>query len=281
MEQLRREIPRFLGNPLTLMAVLVLGLVCVIILCPQWLASHEPYKIVASEKLQPPSRLHLFGTDEFGRDVYSRVIYGARASVLTALTVVIFACTVGTTVGSLSGYSGGWADAIIMRIVDIMLAFPALVLAMAIVTALGRGLLNAMIAIVLIWWGQYARLVRGQVLQIKEKVYVDAALAIGVPSGRILVRHILPNCFSVILVKCTLDVAIAILFTSFMSFLGLGVQPPQAEWGADVSIGRHYLLDAWWYPTFPGLAIFVTVMALNLFGDALRDILDVKLQGSS
>jgi peptide/nickel transport system permease protein len=281
IEQLRRMAPRFLSNPLTLTAILVLSLVCVVILCPQRLAPYEPYKIVAKEKLQPPSRLHLFGTDEFGRDVLSRAIYGARPSVLTAVTVVIFACTVGTVVGSAAGYGGPLADAVIMRIVDIMLAFPALVLAMAIVTALGRGLMNAMIAIVLIWWGQYARLVRGQVLQIKEKVYVDAALAIGVPPARILIRHILPNCVSVILVKCTLDVALAILFTAFMSFLGLGVQPPQAEWGADVSTGRHYLLDAWWYPTFPGLSIFVTVMALNLFGDALRDVLDVKLQGSA
>ena len=279
-EQLRRTIPRFLGNPLILMSVLVLGLVCVVILFPQRLAPYEPYKIVAAEKLQPPSRLHLFGTDEFGRDVLTRVIYGTRPSVLTAVTVVIFACIVGTIVGSLAGYGDPLADAILMRIVDVMLAFPALVLAMAIVTALGRGLLNAMIGIVLIWWGQYARLVRGQVLQIKAKGYVEAALAIGVPPTRILIRHILPNCLSVILVKSTLDVALAILFTSFLSFLGLGVPPPTAEWGADVSMGRHYLLDAWWYPTFPGLAIFATVMAVNLFGDALRDVLDVRLQGS-
>jgi peptide/nickel transport system permease protein len=281
VQQLLRIVRRLLRNPLAVVAMLVLGLLLIVVVFPQWFAQYDPYEIVPGQRLLPPSRSHLFGTDEIGRDVLSRVIYGARTSVVTAVTVVLFACTVGTIVGALAGYGGPILDAIIMRIVDITLAFPALVLAMAIVAAIGRGLLKAMIAMVLIWWAQYARLVRGQVLQIREREFVQAAQAIGAPNSRILIRHILPNCLSPILVKATLDVAVAILFTSFLSFLGLGVQPPEAEWGVDVSAGRAYLIDAWWYPTFPGLAIFVTVMALNLFGDAIRDVLDVRLQSSS
>jgi len=281
IQQLLRTVRRLLRNPLAVLAMLVLGLLLIVIVFPQWFAQYDPYEIVPGQRLLPPSPSHLFGTDEVGRDVLSRVVYGARTSVGTAVTVVLFACTVGTIVGALSGYGGPIMDAIIMRLVDITLAFPALVLAMAIVAAIGRGLLKAMLAMILIWWAQYARLVRGQVLQIREREFVQAALAIGVPNGRIMIRHILPNCLSPILVKATLDIAVAILFTSFLSFLGLGVQPPEAEWGVDVSAGRAYLVDAWWYPTFPGLAIFVTVMALNLFGDAIRDVLDVRLQSSA
>ena len=274
----RRILRHLLGNPPALAAFLVLILLLIIVLFPQWFALYDPYKLAPKERLQPPSWAHPFGTDDTGRDLYSRIIYGAQASVGTGLAVVVFASIVGISVGALAGYGGSIADAIIMRIVDIMLAFPLLILAMVIVAALGRGLLNAMLALVLIWWAQYARLVRGLVLQIKGREYVEAARALGVPGGRILARHILPNCASPILVKATLDVAVAILMTAVLSFLGLGIQPPHAEWGAEVSYGRAYLLDAWWYPTFPGLAIFVTVMALNLFGDALRDALDVRLQ---
>ncbi len=276
-----RTLRRLFSSPLAIVAALVLGLVVLIIFFPQWFSPYDPYSLMPKIRLQAPSQAHPFGADEVGRDMLSRVIYGARTSVGSAVIVIIFACVVGTLLGALAGYGGSILDSLIMRVGDIMLAFPSLVLAMAIVAALGRGLLNAMIAMVLIWWAQYARLVRGQVLQIKEREYVHAAQAVGVPSRWIVIRHILPNCFSPILVKATLDVAVAILFTAFLSFLGLGVQSPEAEWGLDVSNGRTYLLDAWWYPTFPGLAIFVTVMALNLMGDALRDALDVRLQGEA
>jgi peptide/nickel transport system permease protein len=178
----------------------------------------------------------------------------------------------------IAGYAGRLVDDVIMRVVDLFLAFPLLVLALAIVAALGPGRLNSMLALVLVWWAQYARLMRGQVMQIREREYVYAAQMIGAPPLRILRRHILPNTLSPLLVKGTLDVAVAVLVNSSLSFLGLGVQPPEAEWGAMITYGRRFIFDAWWYPTFPGLAIFITVMTVNILGDGVRDALNPRLR---
>jgi peptide/nickel transport system permease protein len=229
-------------------------------------------------RLQGPSAKHFFGTDNLGRDIYARIVYAARTTLSSAVVVVLLAACIGIIVGSLAGYSGKIVDEILMRIVALFMAFPLLVLAMAIVAALGPGLQNAMAALIIIWWTQYARLTRGLVLQIREREFVTAAQAIGASRTKILYRHILPNCFSPLLVKVTLDIAVAVLVTASLSFLGLGVQPPDPDWGNMVSDGRQFVQDAWWYPTFPGLAIFVTVMSLNLIGDAVRDLLDPRLR---
>jgi peptide/nickel transport system permease protein len=250
----------------------------VIVLFPSLFATHDPFIISAGEIHAPPSSENWFGTDELGRDVYSRVIYGVRISLGSGLFVVLGALVIGAVVGTYAGYRGGGIDNALMRIADVFLAFPGLVMAMAFVAALGPGLRNAMLALIIIWWPQYARLVRGQVLVLKEFPYVEAARATGARDIRILVRHMLPNFFAPLFVKGTLDVGHAILLTAGLSFLGLGAQPPTPELGAMVTTGRLHILTSWWYSTFPGLAIFIAVLAVNLVGDGLRDLLDPTLR---
>ena len=213
-----------------------------------------------------------------GRDVLSRVIYGARISLLVAVAVVGLGLLIGVPLGLLAGYKGGWIDAIVMRTTDIFLSFPPLLLALLISVTLGRGLENAIIALGVSWWPWYTRLIRGMAISLKEKPYVEVARSMGVSSWKIIVRHILPNAISPVIVQGTMDMGSAILEASALSFLGLGVQPPTADWGLMVSQGKDYLLNYWWYPTFPGLAIFITVVAFNLVGDTLREILDPRLR---
>lgn len=222
----------------------------------------------------PPSWEHLFGTDEVGRDIFSRVIGGAALSLQTGIMVVGLAIAIGVPLGALAGFLGGTFDAVVMRLSDVFLAFPRLILAIALTAALGPGIGNVMLAMGLVWWPTYCRLIRGQVIAAREEAYVEAARSQGASDLWIVFRHILPNCVSPLLVAASMDIGQAILVAAGLSFVGLGARPPLPEWGRMVSDGRLYFPDRWWNCTFPGLAIVVTVFGFNLLGDGLRDILD-------
>jgi peptide/nickel transport system permease protein len=230
-------------------------------------------------KLGAPSAAHWFGTDEVGNDVYTRVILGARVSLQIGLIITLVAALVGVPLGVLAGYVGGALGEVIMRVTDVFLSVPALVLALAVVGALGPGIVNAMLALSLVWWPGYVRLVQAKTLALKEETYVEAARAVGTGRLRIVFVHILPNCVSPIVVKASMDMGTAILAAAGLGFIGLGAQPPYPEWGAMISIGRNYLPTWWWYSTFPGLFIYLTVLGFNLLGDGLRDLLDPKSRG--
>lgn len=265
------------ANPFGALGLLMLAIVVVAAVAPSLLTSDDPVKLQLSDKFLPPSLDHWFGTDDVGRDLFARVVYGARVTLLSTLMVLVIASGVGTIVGSLAGFHGGWIDNVVMRVTDMFLAFPALVLALAINAALGRGLTQAMIAVAISWWPSYARLVRGQVLGTKSEEYVTAARVSGAPFRTVITRHILLNSFPPILVRMTLDVGFIALTTAGLSFLGLGVEPPTPEWGRMVADGRSFLLDQWWWTTFPGLALFLVVVGSNLVGDVVREALDPSL----
>ena len=238
-----------------------------------------PYDALAQkieDRLGPPSVQHLFGTDELGRDVFSRVVYGAQISLPVGLLVVLFATLLGALVGALAGYVGGVFDLLIMRLADITLAFPSIVLALAIASVLGPSLKNALIAMILVWWPEYARLMRGQVLTVRNDEYVVAARVLGAPGGRILLRHIIPNTLAPIIVKASLDAGSAILTIAALSFIGLGAVPPTPEWGAMISMGRFKFYQ-WWLTTFPGLAVLSVVLGFNFLGDGVRDAFDPRM----
>ncbi len=226
------------------------------------------------QKLKPPSSTHPFGTDEVGRDIYSRVIMGTRLSFQIGLIIIFIAMGIGVPLGIIAGYVGGWLNEIIMRVTDIFLSIPGLLLALAIVGALGPGIKNAMLALSIVWWPGYVRLVQGKTLSLREESYVEAAKSIGASKLRVIFSHILPNCTSPIIVKASMDMGMAILFAANLGFIGVGAQPPIPEWGAMISTGRNYLPDHWWMATFPGMAILITVLGFNLLGDGLRDVLD-------
>jgi peptide/nickel transport system permease protein len=257
--------------------VIVLAWAILAILAP-WIAPADPQAQDIAERLEPPSAEHLFGTDELGRDVLSRVLYGARISIPSGLVVILVELVIGSTIGALSGYLGGPVDMLVMRIADVTLSFPPIVLALAIAAVLGPSLQNAMIAITLVWWPEYARLMRSEVLQLKHEDYVLAAECLGVSNVRILFSHILPNAASSSIVKASLDAGLVILFIAALSFIGLGVVPPTPEWGAMISSGRYKFYD-WWLTTFPGLAMLSVVLALNLIGDGARDAFDPRVVG--
>ncbi|WP_197969796.1 nickel transporter permease [Mesobacillus harenae] len=231
-------------------------------------------------KLQPPSADHWFGTDELGRDLFSRVIYGTRVSFQIGLIAIGLAVLIGIPLGLIAGYFGRWVDEVIMRISDVFLSFPPLLLSIAIAALLGPSLTNLMIAISISWWPWYTRLIRGQVVSLRERGFVEAAQAMGVPSWKVIARHILPNSMAPVIVQISMDFGSIILTAASLSFLGLGAQPPLPEWGLLINIGRNFFLTNWWYVTFPGLFIFISVMAFNLFGDGLRDYLDPKTRDS-
>ena len=231
------------------------------------------------QKLQPPSRAHWFGTDEVGNDVYTRVVLGARVSLQIGLVITVVAALIGVPLGIVAGYVGGLAGEAIMRVTDVFLSVPALVLALAVVGALGPGILNAMLALSLVWWPGYVRLVQSKTLALAQETYVEAARAGGAGRARIVFLHVLPNCVSTIVVKMSMDMGTAILTAASLGFVGLGAQPPFPEWGAMISHGRNYLPTWWWYSAFPGVAIYLTVLGFNLVGDGLRDLLDPKTRG--
>ncbi|HEX9246979.1 MAG TPA: ABC transporter permease [bacterium] len=242
------------------------------------LAPQSPTKIDIASALHAPGRTHWMGTDQYGRDVYSRVVHGSSISLVIGFISVGIAATAGTTVGLVAGYDGGRVDALLMRGMDVMLAFPGILLALAIVSVLGPSLRNLMIAVGISGIPYYARLVRGSVLVAKEQLYVEAARVVGVPIPVILIRHILPNVVAPIIVAATLGMGGAILAAAALSFIGLGSQPPTPEWGRMLSEGRDYLRDAWWISTFPGMAIMLAVLGVNMLGDGLRDVLDPRLR---
>ncbi len=257
------------------MVVLVIGLVA--ILAPI-IAPYEYSAQDFTQTLTPPGRGHLLGTDEQGRDILSRVIYGGRISLPIGIIAVSIAAVCGLCCGLVAGYVGGWADTVIMRLMDVLLAFPTILLALAIITILGPGIVNLMIAIGISSVPLYTRVVRGTVLTVKHTDYVTAAQAVGGSTARILVRHLLPNSFPPVMVLATTGTAAAIITSVALSFIGLGAQPPLPEWGSMLNTGRDYLRHAPWMTTFPGLAIVVTVVAINLLGDGVRDVLDPRLR---
>lgn len=265
-------------SPLGWVSLLVCLVAIVAALFPSLFATDDPFALAMGQRLKPPSPEAWFGTDELGRDLFSRVMHGVRLSLGSALGVVLLTALVGIPIGILAGYLGGWVDTALMRLADMFIAFPSLIMAMAIVTVLGPGLTNAMIALALVWWPQYARLARGQVLQLREMQYVEAAGALGATSGRIMSRHLLPNSLTPLAVKMSLDVSVAILTTASFSFLGLGAAPPSPELGSLVTQGRNYFLQAWWYTTMPGAVILLISLAFNVIADDLRDLLDPSLR---
>jgi peptide/nickel transport system permease protein len=238
--------------------------------------AHGAGRTNVDDRLMAPGRQYLLGTDELGRDILSRIIYGARPALLASLVVVSLAVVIGAPLGAVAGYFGGWLDESIMRATDLFLAFPSILLAMAIVALLGPSLLHAVIALVVSWWPWYTRLVRGVSATLRELDFVEAARGLGVPDLVIIVRHILPNSITPIMVQATIDIGTVILATTALAFIGLGSQPPNADWGLMIEEGRAFLRSNWWYSTFPGLAIFLTVLSFNLVGDALRDLFDPR-----
>ncbi len=268
---------RLLRRPAALVSAVLIVIVTAAALFAPLLAPYRPNEITPQLR-KAPSSAHLFGTDEVGRDVLSRVIYGGRTSLRVGLIAIGIALIAGTLLGLSAGYRGGWVDSVIMRAMDIMLAFPGFLLAIAIVAILGPGLYNVMIAVGIEAIPVYARTSRSSVLSTKEEEYVVSALAIGASHRRILFRYVLPNILAPLIVLATLGVGIAILSAAGLSYLGLGAQPPTAEWGAMLASARGFIRQAWWMSTFPGLAIMVVVLALNLFGDGLREILDPRVR---
>ena len=261
-----------------LIGLLILVALAAMAVAAPWLSGRDPIRTAPREALQPPGARFVLGSDQFGRDVASRVLHGARVSLLVGVISVSIAVGLGAPLGLVSGYYGGRLDALIMRVMDVMLAFPGILLALAIVSVLSPGLGNVMIAVGLSAVPGYARLVRATVLSAREHLYVEAARALGGRDGGILVRDILPNVVAPLIVTATLGLGGAILSAAALSFLGLGSQPPQPEWGRMLSEGRDYLREAWWISTFPGLGILLTVLAMNLVGDGLRDVLDPRLK---
>jgi peptide/nickel transport system permease protein len=257
-------------------AMLVIGVLVAGLLAPV-ISPYDPIKITP-DALAPPSREHLFGTDDLGRDILSRMLYGARISPIVGLIAVAISAVAGVGMGLVSGYAGGAADNVIMRIVDVLLSFPGIVLAIGIVAILGPGLNHALLAVGIAGIPTFARVVRGSVLVEKEKEYVEAARLLGVRTPRLLLLHILPNVMAPVIVLSSLSVATAILAAAALSFVGLGAQLPTPEWGAMLSQGREYLSSQWWVATFPGIAIALTVLSVNLLGDGLRDVLDPRLR---
>jgi peptide/nickel transport system permease protein len=238
------------------------------------LATHNPYEQILPDRLLPPSTQHYFGTDSLGRDIYSRVVYGSRVTLTIALLVAAISTPLGLVIGVLAGYSGGALDEILMRLSDIFLAFPKLILAIAFAAALGPGVENAIVAISIANWPSYARLARAETLSVRNNDYIQVIRSMGASSLRIMVGHITPMCLSSIIVRLSLDMGTIILTAAGLGFLGLGAQPPVPEWGLMVSDGRQFLVDQWWVSTLPGFAILIVVMGFNLLGDGFRDILD-------
>lgn len=273
---LRQGLRRLVHNPMTVAGLVVVALLLLVALFAPWIATHNPLEQNLKQALQAPSSAHWFGTDEYGRDVFSRLVHGSRISLYIITLVTVIVGPVGLAVGSMAGYFGGWVDNLFMRITDIFISFPSLVLALAFVAALGPGLDHAVIAIALTAWPPIARLARAETLSLRHADYVVAAQLQGASSARILLRYIVPMLLSSVVVRLTMNMAAVILTAAGLGFLGLGAQPPLPEWGAMISSGRRYMIECWWLVAAPGAAIMLVSLAFNLLGDGLRDVLDPR-----
>jgi peptide/nickel transport system permease protein len=275
----RRALRAIRSDWLALFGLVVIGIVLAMAVVGPWLAPSPgdgAGVVNVSERMQPPSAAYPFGTDWLGRNMLTRVILGARIAVQVSLIVVGLAILIGVPLGAVAGYYRGWLDGLIMRVTDLFLAFPPLLLAMAIVAALGPGLQNATLALVISWWPWYARIARGLAVSLREWPFVDAARAMGIRESTIIFRHIIPNSIGPIVVQATIDIGTVILAAGGLAFIGLGARPPAPDWGLMVAEGRQFILEQWWLSTFPGLAIFFTVLAFNLVGDLLLRLLDPR-----
>lgn len=271
-----RKTAAFCSSSLNVVGLGIIVVVALAAIVGPLVAPYDPLAQELANRLQGPSVAHPLGTDQLGRDVLSRLLYGTRLSLGIAVVVTVIRLAVGTAIGLLSGYAGGWLDEFLMRLVDVQLAFPGLVLALVIAGILGPSLRNVMLALALVGWASYARLVRGAVLEAKERNFVRAARLMDVSRFRIAIRHLLPNVAGPVIVLATLNTGTVILGTAGLSFIGLGAQPPTPEWGTMLSTGRHHLRSAWWIANGPGVAIMLTVLGFTLLGDGLRDVLDPK-----
>lgn len=268
---------RLRRNPLAMSGlVIVLILLALAAFAPMF-ATHDPYVQNLSQRLLPPlTPGHLLGTDDFGRDIWSRIVFGARITLYIVALVALTAPILGLLIGTVAGYFGGWVDEVLMRITDIFLAFPRLILALALVAVLGPGIINAVLAIALTAWPPYARVARAETLTVRNSDYIAAVRLQGAGAGRIIWGHVVPMCLPSVIIRVTLDMAGVILIAAGLGFLGLGVQPPLPEWGLMISSGRKFLFEQWWVATMPGLAIFIVSLGFNLLGDGLRDVLDPR-----
>lgn len=273
--RLRKGRPAWLRGPALIGVIGIVLWVLVALTIPLW-SPYDPLEEVGP-RLQGPGWAHLMGTDQLGRDVFTRTLWGSRTSLPVAAVVITCAVLIGTVIGAVAGYLGGWVDAVLMRFVDITMAFPPILLAMAITASLGPGVGNALIAMVLVWWPIYARLLRAQVIAVKQREFVESAEAIGVKRFTILRRYVLPTAYTPVMVNATMDFGQVVLLTASLSFIGLGARPPSPEWGAMITEGATQFYS-WWMATAPGLAILTVVLAFNYLGDALRDSFDVKGQ---
>ena len=281
IKEVQYSIYRIKKSPLTIVGIVIIFSIFFIAVIAPYIIPYPDdvgMKVNINEKLKPPSFKHPFGTDDLGRDLFSRVIYGTRISIQIGFTVVIISSLIGVPLGAIAGFMGGKVDETIMRIADIFMSIPSLILAVAIAAALGPSIGNVMIAISIPWWPWYTRVVRGQVLVLREKVFVEVAESIGSSKRRIIFSHILPNCMGVVIVQSSLQIGNAILTAAALSFVGVGAQPPTPEWGLILSVGRLYKPQNWWFITIPGIAISITVLGVNLLGDGLRDILDPRMR---
>lgn len=276
MAQIWRGGEMLAASPAAMAGLAIIAILVLVAILAPILAPYGPYAQELVNQLKPPSATHWLGTDEFGRDILSRIIYGTRFTLYIVLLVAVIAAPAGLLIGASSGYLGGWIDTLFMRVTDIALAFPRLILALAFVTAFGPGLNNAILAIALTGWPPYVRIARAEALTIRKSDYIAAIELMGARKLRIILLHVIPLCLPSLFVRLTLDMAGVILIAAGLGFLGLGAQPPSAEWGVMLSSGKEYLLSAWWVATFPGLAIFFVCMGFNLLGDGLRDILDPR-----
>ena len=276
--EFKRFARRFLRNPLGVVGLVIVILLLFVAAFAPWLATHDPYLPNLAARLSAPSAEFWLGADELGRDIYSRLVHGSRLTLLIVALVIVTSAPVGLIVGAVSGTVGGWVDVVFMRITDVFLAVPKLLLALAFVAALGPGIVNAALAITLTAWPPYARLARAEALVVRNSDYVNAVRLAGASEFRIIVFHVIPMCLSSVIVRMTFDMAGIILTAAGLGFIGLGAQPPLPEWGAMISTGRRFIFDQWWVPTIPGIAIFVVSLGFNLLGDAVRDLLDPHLR---
>jgi peptide/nickel transport system permease protein len=274
LKKFLRDVPAVVGS------IIILAVVALAVIAPLVTDLEAVYDGNLLERLQPPSREHWFGTDNLGRDVYARVMVGSRGALMVALSVVVLAIAIGVPAGLYGGYTNGWGSELVMRVTDVFLAVPQLILALAIAQLIGKGLESAMVALALTYWPFFCRTVYAETRRVRSMLFVDALEGIGASRWRILMVHVLPNVASPVIVRATIGMGFTILTTAVLGFLGIGATPPMPDWGLAIAESREYLPDSWWAVTFPGLAILVTVLGFNLFGDGLRDLVDPRLRRS-